>query len=376
MSEAKLIIGDVFEVVASLPDRFFHSVITSPPYWKKRHYLPEGHPDIEHELGREPSPGEFLAHLLQLMDLLWDKLRDDGTAWINLGDTSAQSGGAGGDYEEDGLRAGQPKYGGSATSGGGLASNGKRRSPRSGTTMSGRRDGIEIPCARTVGDLTDVGGIPLAKSVCWIPQLFGASLAYGRNLLTGEPCRQWITRPPVTWCKPNPMPGEVIDRFRMGTELIIWASKQPKYYFDLDAIRLPPVPENQRDTRNQDGPKAKLARAAGEKMAGQTRYTKRTTNEKGAPPLDWWVIGSEQNNQPHFAPYPRKLVTVPIIASCPPGGWILDTFCGTGTTAMVATGNERNCILVDLDDRNADLVRERVGMFLTSIEHFVKEGVA
>lgn len=369
MSTARLIIGDVFDVVASLPDKHFHSVITSPPYWKKRHYLPEDHPEVEYELGREPSPGEFLASLLRLMDLLWDKLRDDGTAWINLGDTSAQSGGAGGDYLEGGLRVGQPKYGGSATAGGGLALNGKRRSPHPGMTPSRRRDGVLVP--RTGEGMT---GTPLAKSVCWIPQLFGASLAYGRNLLTGEPCRQWITRPPVTWCKPNPMPGEVLDRFRMGTELFVWVAKQPKYYFDLDSIRLPPVPENQRTTWNQNGPKAKAA--AGHDVSGHERYTKRTTNEKGAPPLDWWVIGSEQNNQPHFAPYPKKLVTVPVIASCPPGGWVLDPFGGTGTTAMVATGNERNCVLIDIDDRNAELCRERVGLFLADVEYFTKEGAA
>jgi DNA modification methylase len=182
--------------------------------------------------------------------------------------------------------------------------------------------------------------------------------------LTGDPCRQWITRPPVTWCKPAPTPGEIIDKFREATELIVWAAKQSRYYFDLDAVRLPPKPENERTTWNQNGPKAIAARAAGKDVSGHERYTKRTINPKGVPPLTWWVVNTSGYEGAHFATFPPELIVTPVICSCPPGGTILDPFAGSGTTLAVATGHGRNAIGIDLDARNAHLAQERVGMFL------------
>lgn len=196
MSQARYLVGDVFDVVGTLEDGSVQSVITSPPYWRKRRYLPPDHPMAAHEIGQEASPGEFLATMLRVTDALWRVVRDDGTIWFNLGDTAAVSGGAGGDYGVGGHREGQNRYEGTAR-------------------VSRRRDKAPVMSVRRANGV----GVPLAKSVCWIPSLFGASLAYGRNLLTGEPCRQWITRPPVTWCKPSPTPGEIIDKFREADEL-------------------------------------------------------------------------------------------------------------------------------------------------------------
>jgi DNA modification methylase len=327
----RYLIGDARSRIAELPDGSVQSVITSPPYLRKRAYLAADDPAKPLEIGQEDSPGDFLAALLALTDDLWRVLRDDGTIWINLGDTAAFSGGAGGDYNEGGLREGQARYEGSA---------------------------------RAAVSRADW---PLAKSVCWIPQLFGASLAYGRNLLTGEPCRQWVTRPPVTWCKPNPPVGEIIDKFREATELIVWAAKTSKpggYYFDLDSIREPNNPDNDRTTWNQQGPKQKMAEQVGKATSGRERFTKRTCNEKGKPPLDWWEIPTKPYAGAHFATFPEALIYRPVIASCPPGGTILDCFAGSGTTLAVAFGNGRSSIGIDLDARNAELARQRVGMWL------------
>ncbi len=337
MSTATYRVGDVFDRLAELPDGSVHSVITSPPYWRKRRYLPVDHPLAHLEIGQESSPGEFIATLLRLTDELWRVVRDDGTIWVNLGDTAAGSGGAGGDYNDGGTREGQNKYGGSATAGGGLAANGKRRS-------NTRPTGI---------------GTPRAKSVCWIPELFGASLAYGRNLLTGEPCRQWITRPPVTWCKPSPTPGEIRDKFREATELFVWAAKQPAYYFDLDAVREAPK-EEWGDRKIKSGAYTGHPQFRGK---DQTRPDC-AMNPKGVPPLNWWVVNTAGYDGAHYATFPPELLIRPVIASCPPGGTILDPFGGSGTTAAVATGHGRNCISIDFDARNADLAMNRVGMFL------------
>ena len=331
MSTATWLTGDVFERLAELPDGSVQSVITSPPYWRKRAYLPADHPDKAKEIGQENSPGEFIATLLRLTDELWRVLADDGTIWINLGDTAAGSGGWGGDVDK--------------------------------TNRGGGQRWVD-----TNGKATSGADQPLAKSVCWIPELFGASLAYGRNLLTGEPCRQWITRPPVTWCKPAPTPGEIIDKFREATELIVWASKQPRYYFDLDSVREP----NSADAIRRDGLTYERRRPGrhsdtddGWRESGLNgRTAKFAVNPKGVPPLTWWVINTSGYDGAHFATFPPELIVRPVIASCPPGGTILDPFGGSGTTAAVATGHGRNCISIDLDPRNAALAAERVGMFL------------
>lgn len=212
--------------------------------------------------------------------------------------------------------------------------------------------------AGTNGSAPAGADMPKPKSVCWIPELFGASLAYGRNLLTGEPCRQWITRPQITWCKPSPTPGEIIDKFREATELIVWAAKQPRYYFDLDAVREPPK-EDWGDRVVNSG----AFRGHPREKEGQGRPD-RACNPKGVPPLNWWKIKSSGYDGAHFATFPPELIRRPVIASCPPGGTILDPFGGSGTTAAVATGHGRNCISIDFNPENADLARERCGMFL------------
>lgn len=347
MSRATWLIGDVFDRLADLEDGSVQSVITSPPYWRKRRYLPVDHPMAAKEIGQEPSPGAFLATMLRLTDELWRVVRDDGTIWFNLGDTASGLGGAGGDYLNGGLREGQNRYAGSAKG-----------------TADEKRPARSLIDARSVGREETLGNrhlsaMPLAKSVCWIPELFGASLAYGRNLLTGEPCRQWITRPPVTWCKPSPTPGEIIDKFREATELIVWASKGPRYYFDLDAVREEPK-EDWGDRKIKSGAYTGHPQFRGKE---QTRPDC-AGNPKGVPPLTWWVVNTSGYDGAHFATFPPELITRPVIASCPLGGTILDPFGGSGTTALVATGHGRNCISIDFDERNADLARQRVGMFL------------
>lgn len=332
MSSTRFIIGDCLDVIRAMPDQSVHSVISSPPYLAKRAYLPTDHPMKAKEIGQEATPGDFLRALLTLADELWRVLRDDGTIWINLGDTAAFSGGSGGDYLEGGWREGQARYEGSAA--------------RAQHTKRWNREKDDWP---------------RAKSVCWVPELFGASLAYGRNLLTGEPCQQWVTRPPVTWCKPNPPVGEIIDKFREATELVVWASKQGSYYFDLDAVREEPKwPEESRPANDTKG------RSRERNERGATCY--RGSNPKGVPPLTWWEVTTSRYKGAHFATFPPELILRPVLVSCPPGGVILDPFGGSGTTAVVANGHGRDCILIDLDERNADLARERVGMWL-EVEH-------
>lgn len=358
VSTARYIVGDSLTVLRSMPDASVDCVVTSPPYHLQRAYLPAEHPDRPLEMGQEPTPALFLENLLIVMDELWRVLTDHGTFWVNLGDKHAGSGGAGGDYDEGGMREGQNRYGRPRYAN--PEQNGGPMRDRALDEAMGR-----IPPGSGKRWKTKPGW-PLEQSVAWEPHLFGASLAYGRNLLTGDQHRQWITRPPITWCKPSVSPGSLTRRFRSATELIIYGGKRADHYFDLDAVRLEPVLSNDRTTWNQNGPKALAARAAGKDVSGHERYTQRTVNPAGSPPLNWWLIGHGGGYpEAHFATFPPELIVKPIKAGCPPGGTVLDPFAGSGTTLAVATGHGRDAIGIDLDARNADLARARVGMFLT-----------
>lgn len=387
-------IGDVFDVMATMPDGSVDLVLTSPPFLALRSYLPDDHPDKAREIGSEPTPAEFLDTLLALT-AEWDRLlAPHGSICVELGDTYSGAGGSGGDISGDGKQTQQT---------------------RDAHASSDRRDGW-----------------PLAKSLCGIPTLYAWSLAYGLNLLTGEesPAGRWRIRNVVAWCRPNPPVGALGDKFRPATSYITIATKARDRWFDLDAVRNP-------DSDMTPGGSANSRQASGD-TRGQSQQSRRAAkapqpNPAGAPPLDWWEVTTEPYSGSHYATWPRKLLTRPIESMCPrevcrtcgeprrrvmgeaeyvgqdgervkphvwPSaiddrmgahskkkdggitahrptlGWtdcghddyrrgiVLDPFAGSGTTLAVATGLGRDAIGIDIDARNADLAAERVGMFL------------
>ena len=380
MTAARWLVGDVFERLAQLPAGSVDCVITSPPYLQLRSYLPADHPLKQHEIGQEDSPARFLEVLLWVMDALWRVLSDDGTFWIILGDTHAGSGGAGGDYNPGGLREGQQRFDGTARK----ARKGRGGRPpgeRTGRISKAERGqvayrrlghgggplrdratdealGVRPPRVRTRRMLP---GWPADQSVCWIPHLFGASLAYGHNLLTGTPHRQWVTRPPVTWCKLNPVVGRLTRTFRTATELVIYGGKHQGHYFDLDTLRVEPTHGYDLDDRVV--PTLRHVPGQRRRMTNGRNGTRVNANPRGAPPLNW-VVNCVPYRAAHYAVVPPQLVVRPVIAGCPPGGTVLDPFAGTGTTLAVATGHGRHGIGIDLDPANAELARQRLGWLL------------
>ena len=365
------------------------------------------------EIGSEPTPAEFIDTLLALTAEWGRLLAPHGSICVELGDTYSGSGGAGGDYGEGGLRDGQGKFEGSNSRRGKVVDH-----------DSGRRN--------------PGPGWPMAKSMCGIPHLYHLSLAYGRNILTGEksPAGMWRVRNVVAWCRPNLSVGALGDKFRPATSYLTIATKARDRYFDLDAVRSPAVPENERTTWNQQGPKQR--EWSREEGKGRERFTHRTTNPAGAPPLDYWEIPTKGYPGSHYAVYPPTLLERPLKSMVPRkvcttcgepsrritgeptyepsatnrggvlradaerpvegvnqwigsdgrgqasvvrvtetlgftdcghntwrNGIVLDPFGGSGTTAAVATGLGVDAIIIDLDERNADLARDRVGMFLS-----------
>lgn len=214
-------------------------------------------------------------------------LAPHGSICVELGDTYAGSGGAGGDYDEDGLRSGQQKFTGSA-----------------------RRDRIPVP-----RNLTGGPGWPLPKSLCGIPHLYHLSLAYGRNLLTGEasPAGQWRVRNVVAWCRPNPPVGALGDKFRPATSYMTVATVARDRYFDLDAVRTEPTGVNygRQEGWNNVDPKA----GSNRREAGTYQPY---SHPGGAPPLDWWEIPTQASTGAGSG----RLLRVPVDAA---GGGIRRT---------------------------------------------------
>ena len=107
---ARYIVGDVFEQLRKLDDNSVDLVFSSPPFLALRSYLPADHPDKAKEIGSEPTPGDFIDALLDVVEECARVLAPHGSLCFELGDTYSGSGGAGGDYNAEGLREGQPKF--------------------------------------------------------------------------------------------------------------------------------------------------------------------------------------------------------------------------------------------------------------------------
>ena len=253
--------------------------------------MPADHPDKAKEIGSEPNPAAFLDTLLALTAEWGRVLAPWGSIAIELGDTYSGSGSPGGDYAEDGLRSGQPR-----------------------TTYSSSRG----------------AGWPNPKCLALIPQMYAGSLAYGRNLLTGEPspAGQWLVRNMIVWHRPNPAVGALGDKVRPATSYITVATRSPKRWFDLSAVRGPlkvpaaATPAGARMNRAAVDHPGDSRTTLG---AGGTRTDRpMMSNAAGAPPLDcWfdehdvWTVTTQPSKIAHYAMWPPKLAERIVLSMCP-----------------------------------------------------------
>lgn len=312
---ARWMVGDVWDRLAELPDGSVDLVLTSPPFLGLRSYLPADHPDKAKEIGSEPTPADYLDTLLALTEEWGRVLAPHGSICVELGDTYTGSGGAGGDYSDGGLREGQPQFKAAR----------KTRTKAANTAYRLHPDGsIETPADRRASEAKNPSrvlpvnggnGWPLDKSLAFIPQLYGASLAYGRNLLrpdhTFEP---WRVRNFVAWVRPNPPVGALGDKVRPATSYLTWACRSKTRWFDLDAVRTDPDEVKDQRPRETNGPKQHANRSE-VLTAGYARRI--PSNPGGAPPLDWWQISPGGYQGAHYAVFPPELCRIPIEASCP-----------------------------------------------------------
>ena len=293
-------IGDCRHVLKELPSNHFHTCVTSPPYWGLRNY------ESSCQLGLEETPKQFVDNLVEVFREVKRVLRDDGTVWLNLGDSYANNG------------CDNTKVGGFT---------GQRiRKNKKGIMDSRKR---KIPTNLKPKDLI---GIPWR--VAFALQDDG-----------------WYLRQDIIWHKPNPMPESVKDRCTKSHEYIFLLSKSKKYYFDNESIK-----EQARDWGTRD-------RSNGKYHNEETGLQPHSGLEKSYEQKNKrsvWTITTKPYKEAHFATYPPDLIEPCILAGCPENGNVLDPFGGSGTTGLVADRLHRNATIIELNKEYIKIADKRI----------------
>jgi DNA modification methylase len=288
-----------------LADRSVHCVVTSPPYFKLRDYGVPG------QVGQEETPADYVAGLVGIFREIRRVLRDDGTIWLNLGDSFNAAG-------------------------------------RSGHgTREGRKQGTNRASAAAVDRSISTDPTLKPKDLIGIPWRVALALQSDG----------WFLRMDVIWEKPNQMPDSVKDRPTRSHEYIFLLSKKSRYYYDVDVVREPIAESTARDRRefysNEPG------------WSGNPNVH----GEKGHPlPLNplgrnlrsVWTVATRKYKGAHFATFPPDLIEPCILAGCPAGGVTLDPFGGSMTTVMVARHLGRIGVGVDLSHDYCMMGKARV----------------
>lgn len=310
--------GQSLDVTRTLADQSVNCVVTSPPYYGLRDYDEPG------QYGLEATPAEYVENIRALFSEVRRVLADDGTLWLNLGDSYSGSTGSGAPSSASTLR------------GNGHIGGGPKQQQGAGRPSSHRAKAVTASPQRL-----DEGGLP-AKNLLGMPWRVAFALQDDG----------WILRNAIVWNKSNAMPESVTDRLTNRHELVFMFSKSRRYWFDLDPIREPHVSEPGREGENyMRGQKA--MRAVGPNSG---RYS-----PNGANPGDVWTIATVPFPGAHFAVFPPEMPRRCILAGCKPGGTVLDPFSGSGTTGMVAGQLGRRYIGIDLSAKYlADSLRTRL----------------
>lgn len=298
MSEFTIHTGDVLSVLPTLPDASINTCVTSPPYFGLRDYGVDG------QIGLEKTPDEFVAKLVAVFREVKRVLRDDGTLWLNLGDSYAT-----------GTTADRQK--GDALLGNSTSD--ARTQPRIGTP-----EGCKTK---------DLLGIPWR--VAFALQADG-----------------WYLRQDIIWHKPNPMPESVRDRCTKAHEYIFLLAKSARYYYDADAVKVP-VKADWGTRDREDG----KYHNEGTGLQPHTGLTKSydTANRRSV-----WQVPTVGYAEAHFATFPPDLIRPCILAGCPEGGTVLDPFNGSGTTGVVCMETGRNYTGIELNPDYVTLATKRI----------------
>lgn len=272
-----------------LPEKSIHCCVTSPPYWGLRDY------GTDDQFGLEETPQQYVDNMVKLFREVKRVLKDDGTLWLNLGDSYSSGG---------------------------------RQSTTNQSLRGEKQYGVTRPKANKNIKPKDLIGIPWR--VAFALQADG-----------------WYLRQDIIWHKPNPMPESVHDRCTKSHEYIFLLSKSPSYYYDNESIK-------EKAIGNNPGNKShKYFNSHDEKFKTKTNL-KNITAVDFRNKRSVWTVNTKSYKEAHFATYPEKLILPCIKAGCPKGGIVLDPFMGAGTTGLVARKLNRNYIGFEL---NADYIK-------------------
>lgn len=280
--------------------------VTSPPYFGLRDY---GHAG---QIGLEPTPEEFIAELVDVFRCVREVLADDGTLWVNIGDSYARTGGS------------------------------DRKPSETATVGSARRSMEQMPNRqqRAPDGLKE-------KDLIGIPWMLAFALR----------ADGWYLRQEIIWHKPNPMPESVTDRCTKAHEQIFLLSKSPRYFFDAaaiyeDALTNLPIVKKPNSSRH-DSTSERVSEKDGYGSIGAVAPGKR--NRRSV-----WSVATRPYKGAHFATFPPALIEPCILAGSRPGDVVLDPFMGSGTTAAVAIEYGRQYIGCELNESYGPLQDKRI----------------
>lgn len=325
--------GDSLEVLRTLPDQSVDCCVTSPPYFGLRDYGQEG------QYGLEASPAEYVETMRALFAEVRRVLADDGTLWLNLGDSYAGASTASRSSSAISAPASisaSPLSPSSATSHAESASLTRPAQSSSTGPVSGMKQGARNGNRRSRPRGCE--GVS-QKSMLGIPWRVAFALQDDG----------WILRNEVIWSKPNAMPESVADRLSSRHEHLFMLTKSRRYWFDLDPIREPHASEPGREGANY---------MRGQKAMRPVGPNSGAYSEGGRNPGDVWSIATQPFPGAHFAVMPAELARRAVVAGCKPGGVVLDPFSGSGTTGLVAQQNGRRYVGIDLSAEYLDLSLE------------------
>lgn len=365
----EIIEGDSLESLKSIPDGSVNCCITSPPYYGLRDYGTGrwigGDPNCPHrrlskysektitghaqkelagnvgdaiyktvcplcgavrvdkQIGLEETPAEYIDKLVNVFREVKRVLKEDGTLWVNIGDSYANTNSNNRNFIDEGGRGGN--------------------NPNIAT--------------RTLPD--DIK----PKDLIGIPWMLAFAL---RN-------DGWYLRQDIIWHKPNPMPESVSDRCTKSHEYIFLLSKNSSYYFDSEAIEEPANYDGRSDTllkgSNKYSDGSYMQNQNGQPFAGgvheRWKFKQFDNSEKDAVyavrhKRDVWTVSTKPYKGAHFATYPEELIEPMVLAGCPVDGVILDPFSGSGTTGVVALRHKRKYIGIELNHKYVKLSIKRI----------------
>lgn len=297
--------------------------VTSPPYFGLRDYGHDG------QIGLEQTPEQYIAAMVEVFQCVKDVLADDGTLWLNIGDSyAAQRGGT---------------HMPAQTVAGGIGGKGDDKAFRG---MGDEKRGAAHRNASAIGlKHKDLIGIP------WM--LAFALRADG-----------WYLRQDIIWHKPNPMPESVRDRCTKAHEYIFLLSKSDRYFFDSKAIKEPAVCTTgtvRFSNRRANGMAVDASGNEGRASSKQDAR-KETRNRRSV-----WTVATRPYKGAHFATFPPSLIEPCILAGSRPNDIVLDPFMGSGTTAQVAIQHGRQYLGCELNPEYSALQQERIAKAMPAI---------